>query len=113
MAERIVGLDKAESDLILGYLCDLYEKSVDIQVRFRWTPKTSALWDNRSEAFIIHHEPSTVIREARLTRYLFPESLSMSQAGTTKAPSLDMGQERLRWQNNHILILSRLQEERH
>ncbi|KAH8703555.1 alpha-ketoglutarate-dependent taurine dioxygenase [Talaromyces proteolyticus] len=47
MAERIVGLDKSESDLILNYLCDLYEKSVDIQVRFRWTPKTSALWDNR------------------------------------------------------------------
>jgi alpha-ketoglutarate-dependent taurine dioxygenase len=44
---RIVGLDKAESDLILGYLYDVYEKNVDIQVRFKWTPGTSALWDNR------------------------------------------------------------------
>jgi len=47
MTSRIVGLDKAESDLILGYLFDVYERNVDIQVRFKWTPGTSALWDNR------------------------------------------------------------------
>ncbi|QKX57137.1 uncharacterized protein TRUGW13939_04245 [Talaromyces rugulosus] len=47
MTVRIVGLDKAESDLILGYLYDVYERNLDIQVRFRWTPRTSALWDNR------------------------------------------------------------------
>ncbi|ORX93342.1 hypothetical protein BCR34DRAFT_620368 [Clohesyomyces aquaticus] len=47
MTVRVVGLDKAESDLILGYLYDVYEKNVDIQVRFKWTPRTSALWDNR------------------------------------------------------------------
>jgi alpha-ketoglutarate-dependent taurine dioxygenase len=47
MTVRIVGLDKAESDVILGYLYDVYEKNVDIQVRFKWTPGTSALWDNR------------------------------------------------------------------
>ncbi|KAI9839485.1 MAG: hypothetical protein M1819_002110 [Sarea resinae] len=47
MTDRIVGLDKAESDLILGYLYDVYERNVDIQVRFKWTPRTSALWDNR------------------------------------------------------------------
>ncbi|KXT16333.1 hypothetical protein AC579_3771 [Pseudocercospora musae] len=45
--KRIVGLDKAESDLILGYLFDVFEKNIDIQVRFRWSPRTSALWDNR------------------------------------------------------------------
>ncbi|PMD40931.1 alpha-ketoglutarate-dependent sulfonate dioxygenase [Hyaloscypha variabilis F] len=44
---KIVGLDKAESDLILNYLFDVYENNVDIQVRFKWTPGTSALWDNR------------------------------------------------------------------
>ena len=48
MTDRIVGLDKAESDLILGYLYDVYERNVDVQVRFKWTPGTSALWDNRS-----------------------------------------------------------------
>ncbi|KAK4146879.1 uncharacterized protein C8A04DRAFT_34452 [Dichotomopilus funicola] len=47
MTVRIVGLDQAESDLVLGYLLDVYERNVDIQVRFRWTPGTSALWDNR------------------------------------------------------------------
>ncbi|KAL4769360.1 hypothetical protein BDW60DRAFT_224888 [Aspergillus nidulans var. acristatus] len=47
MTVRIVGLDKAESDLILGYLYDVYEKNVDIQVRFKWSPRSSALWDNR------------------------------------------------------------------
>ncbi|KAF2474658.1 alpha-ketoglutarate-dependent taurine dioxygenase [Lindgomyces ingoldianus] len=47
MTVRIVGLDKDESDLILGYLYNVYEKNVDIQVRFKWTPGTSALWDNR------------------------------------------------------------------
>lgn len=47
MTSHIVGLDRAESDLILKYLYDVYEKNVDIQVRFKWTPGTSALWDNR------------------------------------------------------------------
>ncbi|RFU33990.1 hypothetical protein B7463_g2355, partial [Scytalidium lignicola] len=47
MTKSIIGLDKAESDLILNYLYDVYERNVDIQVRFKWTPKTSALWDNR------------------------------------------------------------------
>lgn len=44
MTKSIVGLDKAESDLILGYLYDVFEKNVDIQVRFRWTAGTSAIW---------------------------------------------------------------------
>lgn len=47
MTDSILGLDKDESDLILGYLFDVYEKNIDIQVRFKWTPRTSALWDNR------------------------------------------------------------------
>lgn len=47
MTDRIAGLDRAESDAILNYLYDVYEKNVDIQVRWRWTPNTSVLWDNR------------------------------------------------------------------
>ncbi|KAH8588373.1 alpha-ketoglutarate-dependent taurine dioxygenase [Bisporella sp. PMI_857] len=47
MTKSIVGLDKAESDVILNYLFHVYESNVDIQVRFKWTPRTSALWDNR------------------------------------------------------------------
>ncbi|GAW00414.1 alpha-ketoglutarate-dependent taurine dioxygenase [Lentinula edodes] len=45
--DRIVGLDRGESDAILNYLFGVYEGNVDIQLRFKWTPGTSALWDNR------------------------------------------------------------------
>lgn len=49
---RIVGLEPAESDLILEYLFSIFEKNLDIQVRFNWQPTkegfgTSAIWDNR------------------------------------------------------------------
>ncbi|KAK6822568.1 hypothetical protein PG987_014113 [Apiospora arundinis] len=47
MTLRIVGLDQGESDAILSYLFSVYEGNVDIQCRFRWTPGTSAIWDNR------------------------------------------------------------------
>jgi len=47
MTVGIEGLDKAESDTILNYLFDIYERNVDIQVRWHWTPGTSALWENR------------------------------------------------------------------
>ena len=47
MTVRIVGLDLPESEAILNYLYTVYEKNADIQVRFKWTPRTSALWDNR------------------------------------------------------------------
>ncbi|KAH3680126.1 hypothetical protein WICMUC_000527 [Wickerhamomyces mucosus] len=48
---RIEGLEPEESRLILNYLSDIYEKNLDIQVRFNWGSNngsgTSALWDNR------------------------------------------------------------------
>ncbi|GMM31538.1 sulfonate dioxygenase [Martiniozyma asiatica (nom. inval.)] len=51
MTKRIIGLSPVESDLILNYLFDVYEKNADIQVRFNWKSKpgfgTSAIWDNR------------------------------------------------------------------
>lgn len=48
----IEGLEPGESKVILEYLFDVYEKNLDIQVRFDWRPTieglgTSALWDNR------------------------------------------------------------------
>ena len=39
MTKSIVGLDKAESNLILNYLYHVYESNVDIQVRFKLDPK--------------------------------------------------------------------------
>ena len=52
MTVRIVGLEPEESKLILDYLFSIYEKNLDIQVRFNWKPSkpglgTSAIWDNR------------------------------------------------------------------
>ncbi|VEU23102.1 DEKNAAC104121 [Brettanomyces naardenensis] len=52
MTKRIVGLTPVESDLILNYLFDVYEKNADVQVRWNWKSDpgygTSAIWDNRS-----------------------------------------------------------------
>jgi taurine dioxygenase len=43
----IVGMDKDESDALLGKLCR--QASVpEVQVRLRWKPGTVAFWDNRS-----------------------------------------------------------------
>jgi alpha-ketoglutarate-dependent taurine dioxygenase len=51
MTVRIVGLKEEESRILLEYLFSVFEKNVDIQVRFNWKSKpglgTSALWDNR------------------------------------------------------------------
>ncbi|GME98924.1 unnamed protein product [Ambrosiozyma monospora] len=50
--KRILGVTPVESDIILNYLFDVYEKNADIQVRHKWGPTkpgygVSALWDNR------------------------------------------------------------------
>lgn len=37
----MISLDKSEADVILNYLYDVYERNIDIQVRFKWTPYTS------------------------------------------------------------------------
>ncbi|KAG7754183.1 hypothetical protein KL930_003087 [Ogataea haglerorum] len=92
MTKRIVGLSSVESDLILNYLFDVYEKNADIQVRFRWTPSkegygTSAIWDNR-----VSQHRSTWDHEGRQPRhgtrvtsladlpYFDPESKSQREA---------------------------------
>ncbi len=52
MTKSIVGLEPEESRIVLEYLFDIYERSLEHQVRFSWQPTkpglgTSALWDNR------------------------------------------------------------------
>lgn len=51
---RIKGLEPDESSLILNYLFDVFERNLDIQVRFNWANAEQdrelgaiALWDNR------------------------------------------------------------------
>ncbi|ODV93712.1 hypothetical protein PACTADRAFT_86783 [Pachysolen tannophilus NRRL Y-2460] len=50
--QYIVGLEPEESKIILEFLYSVYERNLDIQVRFNWKSSkpglgTSALWDNR------------------------------------------------------------------
>lgn len=52
MTVRIVGLQPEESRILLEYLYDVFEKNLDIQVRWKWQPTqegfgTTAIWDNR------------------------------------------------------------------
>ncbi|WVR03028.1 hypothetical protein IAU60_000017 [Kwoniella sp. DSM 27419] len=58
MTVGIEGFDKAESDIILKYLFDVYERSTDIQIRWHWTPGTSAIWDNRSTIHTVSYDYS-------------------------------------------------------
>ena len=105
MTDRIVGFDKAESDVLLGYLFDVIEKNVDIQVRFKWSPRTSALWDNRLDCLSYNHDYAQ-----KLTNDT--ELPSTTPAGITKALSPGMVPESPRLQRSHSLIPTLQQEER-
>ncbi|ODV79247.1 taurine catabolism dioxygenase [Suhomyces tanzawaensis NRRL Y-17324] len=92
MTVRIVGLLPAESDLILNYLYDIYEKNLDIQVRFNWQPTkeglgTSAIWDNRISQHnaVWDHEGKEARHGTRVTSlaevpYFDPNSKSQREA---------------------------------
>ncbi|TYJ53787.1 hypothetical protein B9479_005547 [Cryptococcus floricola] len=56
MTLAIEGLDKPESDILLNYLHGVFERSTDIQVRWNWTPGTSAIWDNRSTIHTVSYD---------------------------------------------------------
>jgi alpha-ketoglutarate-dependent taurine dioxygenase len=56
MTVGIEGFDKPESDALLNYLYGVYERSTDIQIRFHWTPGTSAIWDNRSTIHTVSYD---------------------------------------------------------
>ncbi|KAG6821326.1 hypothetical protein H0H93_000187 [Arthromyces matolae] len=44
---RIIGVPKAESDVILTFLFRQIAENPDFQVRFKWEPNSVAIWDNR------------------------------------------------------------------
>ncbi len=51
---RIVELSHAESDVLLRYLCS-WSTQERFTVRYRWTPGTVAIWDNRcTQHFVVH-----------------------------------------------------------
>lgn len=91
--KRIVGLEPGESQVILEHLFNVFEKNLDIQVRFKWQSDglkpglgTSALWDNRiSQHYAVPNEPQLNrhgTRVASLAEIPFfdPESKSQRQA---------------------------------
>ncbi|EGR44816.1 uncharacterized protein TRIREDRAFT_69529 [Trichoderma reesei QM6a] len=80
MTDRIVGFDKAESDLILNYLFDVYEKNVDIQLRWKWTPGTSVLWDNRWDYAGKHPRHGTRVTSLAERPFFDPNAPTRRQA---------------------------------
>ena len=44
---QIIGMDKNESDKVLNILFK-HQERLDLTCRFKWTPNTIAIWDNRS-----------------------------------------------------------------
>ncbi|GMM48744.1 hypothetical protein DAPK24_053420 [Pichia kluyveri] len=91
MTKRILGVSPIESDLILNFLFDIYEKNADIQVRFKWTNTksgygTSAIWDNRISQHrnVWDHEGKSPRHGTRVTSlaeipYFDPESKSQRE----------------------------------
>ena len=41
-----------ETDVILNFLYDHIDRSIDSQVRLRWEPYSVVLWDNRVTAHV-------------------------------------------------------------
>ncbi|KXS13897.1 taurine catabolism dioxygenase, partial [Gonapodya prolifera JEL478] len=46
--KQVKGFRREESDLLLKFLNQHIASGIDFQVRFKWTPNSVALWDNRS-----------------------------------------------------------------
>lgn len=87
MTVGIEGLDKRESDAILNHIFDVYERSTDLQVRWHWTPGTSAIWDNRSSIHTVSNDyiPGSDRHGTRVSSlaekpYFDPQSQSRRQA---------------------------------
>ncbi|KAL1411756.1 hypothetical protein Q8F55_002723 [Vanrija albida] len=81
----IEGFDKAESDALLTYLNDLYERSLDIQLRWHWTPGTSAIWDNRATIHSVSFDYDEIRHGTRVASlaekpYFDPASKSRAEA---------------------------------
>ncbi len=92
MTKSIVGLEPEESRIVLNYLYNIYERSLEHQVRFNWQPTkpglgTSALWDNRisQHRALWDHEGEGARHGTRVTSlaevpFLDPNSKSQREA---------------------------------
>jgi alpha-ketoglutarate-dependent taurine dioxygenase len=85
MTVGIEGFDQPEADLLLNYLHDIYERSTDIQLRWHWTPGTSAIWDNRSTIHTVSYDYDGERHGTRVSSlaekpYFDPQSKSKGEA---------------------------------
>ncbi|ORY32280.1 hypothetical protein BCR39DRAFT_479070 [Naematelia encephala] len=85
MTVAIEGFDRPESDALLEYLYGVYERSTDIQVRWHWTPGTSAIWDNRSTIHTVSYDYEGERHGTRVSSlaekpYFDPKSKSRAEA---------------------------------
>lgn len=65
-SRRIVELKKPESDLLLNFLYNLVNNSLDLQLRAYWEPNTVTIWDNRR----VHHS-AVIDWEEPVNRHAF------------------------------------------
>ena len=60
--KQIVGMDKEKSNDLLGKIFK-HQERLDLTCRFKWTPNTVAIWDNRS---VIHYAIADFFRDRGL-----------------------------------------------
>ena len=61
-------------DVILNYLYDVYERNIDIQVRFKWTPYTSGTYEHalngRNFKLFLTPGEYTALWDNRITQHI-------------------------------------------
>jgi alpha-ketoglutarate-dependent taurine dioxygenase len=51
--KHVNDVTKAESDYLMQMFLDTITRNHDLQVRFRWEPKSCAIWDNRAVSHLM------------------------------------------------------------
>ena len=67
--DKILGLPRQQSDALLAFLFNLFEKP-ELQARLRWEEGTIAIWDNRAT---VHYAVTDYTEDRRLYRVTFGE----------------------------------------
>ncbi|KAI9801824.1 MAG: hypothetical protein M1825_003197 [Sarcosagium campestre] len=82
---KIVGVPKAESDAILGYLNEVISTTQELHVRFQWQKNDVAFWDNRicnhsaSYGFAPHRRHAVRVASQAERPYYDPSGVSQEE----------------------------------
>jgi len=74
-------LNEEESEALLGYLKNELAARIDLQVRFRWTPNSLAVWDNRSTTHWGPVDPKQLVGERIVRRTTVGNSRAVGPDG--------------------------------